>query len=129
MRCVATLLLCLACGGASASEVMTGMASVDYGGTTRFDGGRYHGLVATGQRFKASILAVAHRTLPLGSWIVVNYRGRTATAVVRDRGPCLSHHCRHTAPKRVRDRVLDMTPALAKRLRFPGLGWVTYWLQ
>lgn len=114
-------------GNPEASEVMTGLASVDFGRVTRFDGGRYQGMVATGERFKASVLAVAHRTLPLGSHVMVRYRGRTACAVVNDRGPCLSAYCQSHAPKRVRDRVLDMMPRLASRLGFPGLGRVAFW--
>lgn len=105
----------------------TGMASVDDGRPTKFDGANYHGRVADGSRFKTAMLAVAHRTLPLGSTVVVSYRGREAVAVVNDRGPCLSSHCQRTAPSRVRSRVLDMTPALAKRIKFPGLGRVAFW--
>ncbi len=104
-----------------------GIASVDYGRVTKFDGGNYHGRVAMGERYKAAALAVAHRTLPLRSYIEIHYRGRTVTAIVSDRGPCLSAHCQATAPKRVRARVLDMTPAVAARLAFPGLGRVTFW--
>jgi rare lipoprotein A (peptidoglycan hydrolase) len=104
-----------------------GPASVDYGRVTRFDAANYHGRVATGERYSAGKLAVAHRTLPLGSYVAVSYRGRTVIAVVNDRGPCLSAYCRRTAPKRVGERVLDMTPAVAAKLRFPGLGRVTFW--
>jgi rare lipoprotein A (peptidoglycan hydrolase) len=104
-----------------------GLASVDDGRPTRFDGANYHGRVADGSRFKTAALAVAHRTLPLGSIVVVSYRGREARAVVNDRGPCLSSHCQRTAPARVRSRVLDMTPALARVLGFPGLGRVAFW--
>lgn len=129
---VAALLLgagiLMAPGNPEASEVMSGLASVDFGRVTRFDGGRYHGLVATGERFKASALAVAHCTLPLGSWVMVAYRDKTTPAVVNDRGPCCSDHCRRIAPTRVKDRVLDMTPAVASRLDFPGLGRVAFWL-
>lgn len=108
-------------------HIYQGLASVDDGKPTRFDGGNYHGRVADGSRFKTALLAVAHRTLPLGSVIVVSYRGREAVAVVNDRGPCLSSHCQHSAPARVRSRVLDMTPALARRIKFPGLGRVAFW--
>lgn len=108
--------------------IYEGLASVDDGRPTRFDGGSFHGRVADGGRFKIAALAVAHRTLPLGSIVVVSYRGRTATAVVNDRGPCLSPDCQQHAPKRIRDRVLDMTPAVARQIKFPGLGRVTYWL-
>lgn len=124
---IAVALLCLACSSARA-EVMVGMASVDFGHVTRFDGWRYRGLVATGERFKSNILAVAHRTLPLKSCVAVKYRDRTVgPAVVDDRGPCLTSYCQHHAPQRVRERVLDMKPRLASLLGFPGTGKVTFW--
>ncbi len=126
--------LCVLFLGNSAQDSITpvkfvGLASVDDGRPTRFDGGSFHGKVATGERFKVASLAVAHRTLPLGSRVVVSYRGREVVAVVNDRGPCLSPHCQKVAPRRVRERVLDMTPALARLLKFPGLGRVAFWLS
>lgn len=124
---LAALFLCLAGSATPAADITIGLASVDDGRPTRFDGANYHGKVADGSRFKTASLAVAHRTLPLGSVVVVSYRGREAKAVVNDRGPCLSSHCQRTAPARVRARVLDMTPALARALRFPGLGRVAFW--
>lgn len=124
---LAALMLCLAYTGSMAAEVMVGMASVDFGHVTKWDGGGFHGLVATGHRFKATALAVAHRTLPLNSCVAVRYGERTATAVVSDRGPCLTPHCQRTAPERVRNRVIDMTPAVAASLKFPGLGQVSFW--
>lgn len=128
MRAIfAALILCLACDSANSAEVMIGLASIDYGRVTRFDGQRYHGLVATGARFRASSFAVAHRTLPLKSCVAVAYRGKVETAMIVDRGPCLSKWCQQHAPKHVRDRELDMTPALAQRIKFPGLGRVSYW--
>lgn len=71
--------------------------------------------------------AVAHRTLPLNSCVMVRYQGRDQKAVVNDRGPCLTRHCQRTAPERVRNRVIDMTPAVATALKFPGLGTVSFW--
>lgn len=125
---VAALLLCaFASSSVNATQVMTGIASVDFGHATRFDGASYRGLVATGERFRANILAVAHRSLPLKSCVAVFYQGRLAVAVVNDRGPCLSAYCQSHAPARVRARVLDMTPLLAARLNFSGLGRVTFW--
>ncbi len=108
------------------AEVMVGIASVEFGRVTKFDGADYRGRVSTGERYKAAALAVAHRTLPLGLCVAVSYRKRTQVAVVNDRGPCLSDHCQRVAPARVKARVLDMTPAVAARLKFPGLGRVSF---
>lgn len=83
--------------------------------------------VATGARFDGRKLAAAHPSLPLGTCLMVRYRGRETPVVVNDRGPCTTDHCRLHMPARVRQRVLDMTPAVARELRFPGLGTVTFW--
>ncbi len=104
----------------------TVLASVDDGKPTRFDGGNFHGRVSTGDRFSGHTLAVAHRTLPLHSCVEISYRGRSQTAIVNDRGPCLTTWCQHHAPARIKRRELDMTPALARILRFPGLGCVSF---
>jgi hypothetical protein len=61
----------------------------------------------------------------LGSLVLVTFRSRSAVAVVNDRGPCLTPYCQRVAPPRLRQRIADLTPALARYLRFPGLGKVT----
>ncbi len=122
IRLIIAVLLC-----AVPAHAETGLASVDYGGPTRFDGGHYAGRTATGERYRVASLAVAHRTLPLNSCIAVRFNGKVVNATVKDRGPCLSEHCQATAPRRVRERVIDMTPLLAARLNFPGLGRVSFW--
>lgn len=124
---VAALMLCLACTGSMATEVMVGMASVDNGRATKFDGGHYGGRIATGDRFKTAALGVAHRTLPLNSCLMIQYGARAQKVVINDRGPCATAFCRQHAPARVRNRVIDMTPGVATQLKFPGLGTVSYW--
>lgn len=124
MRATIAAILLVLCGTAHAES---GIASVDYGRPTRFDGGNFHGLVATGERFNPSVFAVAHCSLPLKSRVIVAYRRRVAIAVVNDRGPCCTPDCRHNAPLRVLIRKIDLTPALARYLGFPGLGVVEYW--
>ncbi len=104
----------------------TVLASVDDGKPTRYDGGNFHGRISTGARFNGRMMAVAHRTLPLNSCIEVSYRGRLQIAIVNDRGPCLTSWCQRHAPTRIKHRALDMTPALARILRFPGLGTVSF---
>lgn len=108
----------------AASETV--LASVDDGRPTQFDGINFHHRVSTGERFNGALAAVAHRTLPLNSCIEISYRGRSRIAVVNDRGPCLTAWCQHHAPTRIKRRELDMTPALARILRFPGLGFVSF---
>lgn len=104
------------------AKAEVGIASVDYGRVTRFDAKGFRGKVATGEPYDGSIMAIAHRTRPLKSCVVVKYRKWTQIAVVNDRGPCLSARCQAMAPKSVRQRIADLTPALAKSINFPGLG-------
>jgi 3D (Asp-Asp-Asp) domain-containing protein len=106
-------------------EITRGIASVDNGRPTRFDGGRYGGRVATGARFRRNIAAVAHRTLPLGSMVCVEHRNRERTAVVNDRGPCATAHCQARAP-RLLARILDLTPSLADALHCDGLCRISF---
>lgn len=70
------------------------------------------GTTAIGEPFRAHAMAGAHKTLPLPCRVrVVNLEnGRSATLRINDRGPY------------IRGRVLDVTPAAAKKLGFRGDG-------
>lgn len=105
-----------------------GIASVDDGKPTRYDSKNYRGRIAIpGARFNRALLAVAHRTLPLRSCVMVAKGSRFVQASVRDRGPCLSAHCQRTAPKRVKLRKIDLWPAVARRIGCDGLCRVKFW--
>jgi len=58
---------------------------------------------ASGERFRASALAAAHRSWPMGTRVRVTHLGNGRTVIVRinDRGPF------------IRSRVIDLTPAAA----------------
>ncbi|MEZ5299070.1 MAG: septal ring lytic transglycosylase RlpA family protein [Verrucomicrobiales bacterium] len=81
-----------------------------------YDERRWFGIVrgetALGERFKPSAMAGAHKTLPLPCvvkvWNLEN--GKTATIRLNDRGPFVG------------DRILDVTPKVAKRLGFKEKG-------
>jgi rare lipoprotein A len=70
---------------------------------------------ASGERVTSGALTAAHRTLPFGTRIRVTNVGNGRSVVVRvnDRGPF------------VRGRILDLTPAGARALRFSGTARVT----
>lgn len=78
--------------------------------------GAHHGIAsiytdrrtASGERFSASALTAAHKTLPLGSRARVTHMGNGRSVIVRinDRGPY------------IKGRVIDLTPAAAARLGF-----------
>jgi len=92
-------------GASSIAQAQSGIASVYSGGRT-----------ASGERASASGMTAAHRTLPFGTLVRVNYRrsGRSVVVRINDRGPF------------VRGRVIDVTPAAARALGFSGLAPVTF---
>ena len=52
--------------------------------------GFYGNRTACGQTYTPEIVGVAHRTLPCGTLVVLEYRGRTLTVPVIDRGPYIA---------------------------------------
>jgi rare lipoprotein A len=70
---------------------------------------------ASGERFNASELTAAHRTLPFGTRVrVTNHsNGRSVVVTINDRGPFVS------------SRIIDVTPAAARALGMSGLAPVT----
>ena len=91
---------------ASASEQQLGVASV----YSTQSGSR----TASGERLNPKAFTAAHRTLPLGtSVLVMNKKNGSSVAVtITDRGPF------------VRGRIIDVTPAAARELGFSGLTQV-----
>ena len=73
-----------------------------------FIGGR----TACGGRLTASVLGVAHKTLPCGTRVTFHLHGRNVTARVIDRGPFAA------------GRDWDLTPALKRKLHFGSTGSV-----
>jgi peptidoglycan lytic transglycosylase len=67
---------------------------------------------ASGERFDRHALTAAHRTLPFGSRVKVTNLGNGRSVVVRinDRGPFIEN------------RVIDLSEAAARELRFLGSG-------
>jgi rare lipoprotein A (peptidoglycan hydrolase) len=76
--------------------------------------GFYGNTMAGGGKLRRDSMVVAHRSLPFGTRIEFSYKGRTAIAVVRDRGPF------------IHGRVFDLGPGVAKTLGFGGVGVVKY---
>jgi rare lipoprotein A len=74
--------------------------------------GLYGNGVACGGTLTPGTMGVAHKTLPCGTKVRLRYRGRTVTVPVIDRGPYVA------------GRDYDLTEAVKKRLRFPGIGTV-----
>lgn len=76
--------------------------------------GFYGNGMAGGGKLRRNSMVVAHRSLPFGTKVKIKYRGKTVTAVVRDRGPF------------IRGRVFDLGPGTAKKLGFSGVGTIKY---
>jgi len=76
--------------------------------------GFYGHTMAGGGQLTRTSMVVAHRSLPFGTRVLIKYRGRTVTAVVRDRGPYVS------------GRTFDLGPGTAKALGFSGVGMISY---
>jgi rare lipoprotein A (peptidoglycan hydrolase) len=75
----------------------------------RADAGRP---TASGAPFDPGAMRIAHKTLPFGTWVRIRNlgNGREAVAMVDDRGPFYG------------GRIIDATPAVARRLGFYGDG-------
>jgi rare lipoprotein A (peptidoglycan hydrolase) len=76
--------------------------------------GFYGHTMAGGGQLTPTSMVVAHRSLPFGTRVLIKYRGRSVTAVVRDRGPYVS------------GRTFDLGPGTAKALGFSGVGTISY---
>jgi peptidoglycan lytic transglycosylase len=77
---------------------------------SRYDA--YGGPLACGGSLGYSAMVVAHKSLPCGTKVTIRYRGRTAQAVVRDRGPYVG------------GREFDLAGAVARKLGFNGVGTI-----
>ena len=127
LMAAAVLALCLA-RMATAAEITVGLASVDDGKPTRYDGGNFSGQLVDGSRFTDG-MTVAHRELPIGSCVEVSRIGRDANvhlARIDDRGPCATPQCQARAPHLLK-RKIDLKPKLASALGCDGLCAVAFW--
>jgi rare lipoprotein A (peptidoglycan hydrolase) len=71
--------------------------------------GFYGNRTACGQTYTAEIVGVAHRTLPCGTLVVLEYRGLAMTVPVIDRGPYIA------------GRTLDLSHATHVAMGCPDL--------
>jgi rare lipoprotein A len=77
-----------------------------------YGSGEYlNALTASGERFKASGMTAAHRTLPFGTRLLVSRGGRSVVVRVNDRGPAAWT-----------GRSLDLSRGAASRIGMLGAG-------
>lgn len=71
-----------------------------------------NGPTASGERSRPVVLTAAHKTLPFGTLVEVTNQknGRSIVVRINDRGPFIS------------GRVIDLTPAGARALKFDGVA-------
>jgi rare lipoprotein A len=98
-----------ATGGPLATARMTVYAP---GIATHYGPGWYGSRTACGTILTTRTVGVAHRTLPCGTLIEFQYRGRTVRAPVIDRGPYANN------------AIWDLTLPASRALGFSGKDWV-----
>ena len=76
--------------------------------------GLFGNKTASGAVLTQGMMNVAHKSMVFGTKIQFEYKGKTATAVVNDRGPFIA------------GRVFDLGPGTAAALGFGGVGTVRY---
>jgi rare lipoprotein A len=74
-----------------------------------------NGPTASGERSRPAVLTAAHKTLPFGTLVEVTNQKNSRSIIVRinDRGPFVG------------GRVIDLTPAGARALKFDGVTQVS----
>lgn len=82
------------------------------GGASFYGPGLYGNGVACGGTLRPGTRGVAHKTLPCGTKVTIQYGGRVVTARVIDRGPYVA------------GRDWDLTAAVRNQLGFGGVGTV-----
>lgn len=93
-------------------------ARADAATASCFGPGLFGNRMANGPVLYPGTVAIAHRTLPFGTRLVVSHGGRRAVATVHDRGPFTrDRHGRY-------DRTFDLSQALVQRF---GYGSCRAW--
>jgi rare lipoprotein A len=83
-------------------------------GATWYGPGLYGNGTACGQTLQPGTIGVAHRTLPCGTTVKINYHGHSLVTKVIDRGPYTSGN------------DFDLTNGARLALGFEGVGKVRY---
>lgn len=104
---------------ASATRATTSRSAATAGGwrsarASWYGPGFYGRKTASGAVLTEGMMNVAHKSLPFGTRIQFEHKGRSCVAVVNDRGPFVA------------GRVFDLGPGTATALGFSGVGTVRY---
>jgi rare lipoprotein A len=115
--------VCLACGSATTRAPAASHPLTQIGLASYYGPGLHGERTASGERFDQNELVAAHRTLPFGTLLRVTNleNGREVHVRIIDRGP--------SAKYRARGRIIDLSRAAARRLRFLDDGVVRVRLE
>jgi rare lipoprotein A (peptidoglycan hydrolase) len=97
-----------------ASATTTSTAGWQTAKVSWYGPGFYGRKTASGAVLTQGMMNVAHKSMPFGTRIEFRYKGRTAVAVVNDRGPFVA------------GRTFDLGPGTAQALGFSGVGNVEW---
>lgn len=100
-------------GSADPNQQMTGTGEWRTAVASHY-GRNFSGRGASGERIGPYSMIVAHRTLPFGTLIEFEYKGKRAVAKVADRGPYIA------------GREFDLGPGVVRVLDFNGVHQVRY---
>ncbi|ABD04980.1 rare lipoprotein A [Rhodopseudomonas palustris HaA2] len=81
-----------------------------FSGVASYYGNESGNRTASGQRFNASAMTAAHRSLPFGTKLRVTHGGRSVVVTINDRGPF------------IRGRVLDLSTGAARAIGLTSRG-------
>lgn len=101
-----------AASGCASTRPAPGHAGSEVGMASYYADAHQGRRTASGERFDMHALTAAHRTLPFGTRVEVTNleNGRSVVVRINDRGPF------------VEGRVIDLSQAAARELRFLGRG-------
>lgn len=100
--------------GANSNIPQTGGSGAWSSGVASHYSWTFSGRGASGERIGPDSMMLAHKTLPFGTLIEFEYKGRTVVAKVADRGPYTP------------GREFDLGPGTARALNFKGVHTVRY---
>jgi rare lipoprotein A (peptidoglycan hydrolase) len=100
--------------GASGGAGLVFSAPMRSAGATWYGPGLYGNGTACGQTLRPGTIGVAHRTLPCGTTVKINYHGHSLVTEVIDRGPYTPGN------------DFDLTNGARLALGFEGVGKVRY---
>ena len=96
------------------NKLLAFLVSIEIGIASWYGPGFFGQPMANGEIFTPDVWCIAHKTLPLNSWVLILGEGKTLKVRVCDRGP-------YGPP----DWIIDLSPRVARELWGPDRFGVT----